>query len=424
MSSFEDLNTDINNYTKEELLNILELNDPSKEEIKKKINFLNNNYFKNNDKLFNFFKHVENRLLNELFTQENNYIRNDILPINNNIETNYSNNKDNNISDNDNSDYYDSGYESDFLNKEKNLILKDSNLIENYNIINFLHFNTIFRNNSINNIPTNCDFNLSSPINNITHIKLKSINLKMPCLISSEKNNNQFEINFYNDGNSLIYSEKIIFDDGYYNNITLLSDYLNNNYFYNSVTTNAFMKNIKFEINKNNNKSQFSTIDNNSIQIKYFEINFKKFYAEYYSLAYIMGFNKNINNFSSENNIIKSNYGVNLNNNNELFFCLDEFQSNIIETHKLFYKDNMSTNKVLAKIDTTSARLSSSNYITDILEDEYTDNIRKYTGAINLNNFNIKIIDYFGNIINSNIQDDITFTLEIQINRNKLIETK
>ncbi len=422
MTSFEDLNTDINNYTTKELLNILELNDPSKEEIKKKINFLNTNYFKNNDKLFNFFKHVENKLLNDLFTQENNYIRNDILPVNNNIETNYSNNK----SENENTSDDDSSHEYNYFNEnnENNLILKDNNLIENYDIINFLHFNTVFRNNSINNIPSNCDFNLSSPINDITHIKLKSINLRMPYLISSEKNNNQFEINFYNNENSLIHNEIIIFDDGYYYDITSLSEYLNSNYFYNSETTNIYMKNIKFEINKNNNKSKFSIIDNNDIQIEYFEINFKKFYIEYYSLAYIMGFDKNINKFSSKNNIINSNYRVNLNNNNELFFCLDEFQSNIIETHKLFYKNNMSTNKVLAKIDTTTAKLSSSNYISDLLEDEFTDNIRKYSGPINSNNFNIKIIDYFGNIINSNMQDDITFTLEIKINRNKLIETK
>ncbi len=422
MNSFEDLNTNINNYTTKELLNILELNDPSKEEIKEKINFLNNKYFKNNDKLFNFFKHVENKLLNDLFTQENNYIRNDILPVNNNIETNYSNNN----SETENTSDDDSINEYNYFNEnnENNLIPKDNNLIENYDIINFLHFNTIFRNNSINNIPSNCDFNLSSPINDITHIKLKSINLKMPYLISSEKNNNKFEINFYNNENSLIHNEIIIFDNGYYDNITSLSDYLNSNYFYNSETTNIYMKNIKFEINKNNNKSKFSIIDNSDIQIEYFEINFKNFYIEYYSLAYIMGFDKNINKFSSKHNIITSNYAVNLNNNNELFFCLDEFQSNIIETHKLFYKNNMSTNKVLAKIDTTSARLSNSNYISDLLEDEFTDNIRKYSGPINLNNFNIKIIDYFGNIINSNMQDDITFTLEIQINRNKLIETK
>ena len=422
MTSFEDLNTDINNYSTQELLNILELNDPSKGEIKEKINFLNTNYFKNNIKLFNFFNEVENRLLNDLFTQENNYIRNDILPVNNNIETNYSNNKSEseNISDDDLSNEYDYFNETN----ENNLIAKDNNLIENYDIINFLHFNTVFRNNSINNIPSNCDFNLSSPINDITHIKLKSINLRMPYLISSEKNNNQFEINFYNNENSLIHNEIIIFDDGYYYNITSLSDYLNNNYFYNSKTINIYMKNIKFEINKNNNKSKFSIIDNSDTEIEYFEINFKKFYIEYYSLAYIMGFDKNINKFSSKNNIINSNYVVNLNNNNELFFCLDEFQSNIIETHKLFYKNNMSTNKVLAKIDTTSAKLSSSNYISDLLEDEFTDNIRKYSGPINLNNFNIKIIDYFGNIINSNMQDDITFTLEIKINRNKLIETK
>ena len=180
--SFKDLNTDIDNYTSEELLNLLELNDPSKEEIKNKINFLNNNYFKNNMKLFAFFNKIENKLLNELFTEENSYLRQDILPTNNNIETNTSNNIKYNEDNSDENDY-ESDYEN-FYNNDSNLIIKNNNLIENYDIINYLHFNTIFRTNSSTSIPTNCTFILSSPINNITHIKLKSINLKMPYLIS------------------------------------------------------------------------------------------------------------------------------------------------------------------------------------------------------------------------------------------------
>lgn len=424
--SFKDLNTDIDNYTSEELLNLLELNDPSKEEIKNKINFLNNNYFKNNMKLFAFFNKIENKLLNELFTEENSYLRQDILPTNNNIETNTSNNI---IYNEDNSDEneYESDYDN-FYNNTSNLIIKDNNLIENYDIINYLHFNTIFRTNSSSSIPTNCTFILSSPINNITHIKLKSINLKMPYFISSEKNNNKFEIEFYIKDSSnnikLETSEIITFSDGYYKTLESLSDFLNTNYFCNSLTTNIYLKNIKCEIDKNTNKCKFNFLDNSNITIEFFKINFKKFYTEFYSLAYILGFNKESNSFTSSNNILESNYCVNINNNNSLYFCFDEFQSNIIETHKLFYKNNMSTNKILAKIDTITAINSDTNFITDLLEEENTDNIRKYAGSINLNNFNIKIIDYFGNTINTNNIDDITFTLEIKINRNKLLEVE
>ena len=39
-----------------------------------------------------------------------------------------------------------------------------------------------------------------------------------------------------------------------------------------------------------------------------------------------------------------------------------------------------------------------------------------------LNSFNIKIIDYYGNIINTNINEDFTFTLEVKINNSRLIK--
>ena len=61
-----------------------------------------------------------------------------------------------------------------------------------------------------------------------------------------------------------------------------------------------------------------------------------------YSLATIMGFvyNKSSNYYNStgsENNtIITSPFSFCNIGNRELFFCFDEYQSNIIETHKLF----------------------------------------------------------------------------------------
>lgn len=418
-----DSDTNIENYSVEELLNLLELENPSKQDISNKINYLNTNYFKNNNKISSFFSEIENKLLNELFSNENNYLREDILSVNKNIETfNNINTNDNDNDNNNNEDTYSISSSSNIaINESIHLIEKDTDIIKNYIETNFLHFNTIFRSNSINNIPTNCNFILSSPINNITLVRLKSINLKLPFLISEEKNNNSFDIEFYKN-DSIIYSEKIIIDNGYYSNENELIDFLNTSYFLNSQNSNEYMKNIEFSINKNNKKSNFkySTTDDN-YDISFFKINFKKYYSDYFSLANIFGFEKNINEFISNNNNIKSKYTICLNNDDELYFCFDEFQSNLIESHKLYYINNMSTHRILAKIDTKSATCSNNFYINDLLEEENTDNVRRYNGNINLNNFNIKIINYYGNIINPNSLENITFTLEIQINRDKLI---
>ena len=82
----------------------------------------------------------------------------------------------------------------------------------------------------------------------------------------------------------------------------------------------------------------------------------------------------------------------------------------------------MSTNKILAKINTSLATEDNNFYINETFSKSKNryDIIRKYDGVINLLNFNIKIIDYYGNIINSNSNEDFTFTLEVKINNTRL----
>ena len=128
--------------------------------------------------------------------------------------------------------------------------------------------------------------------------------------------------------------------------------------------------------------------------------------------------NNRLNNINIISPYIFSNIG-----NSELFFCFDEYQSNIIETHKLFLNNNMSTNKILAKINTSLGSSLTNYYINENYSsnDQRYDIIRKYDGLINLLNFNIKIIDYYGNIINTDINEDFTFTLEVKINQTRLI---
>ena len=86
----------------------------------------------------------------------------------------------------------------------------------------------------------------------------------------------------------------------------------------------------------------------------------------------------------------------------------------------------MSTQKILAKIN-CSLGTSANNYNineTYSITDTRNDHTRYYDGVINLLNFNIKIIDYYGNIVNTNLNEDFTFTLEVKINNSRLIKDK
>jgi len=76
MNSF---NTNINDYTIDELLTLLSLENPTNEEINEKINNLTEYHFKNNNNLRTFFYNIQNKLLNNN-QNENNYIQDNILP--------------------------------------------------------------------------------------------------------------------------------------------------------------------------------------------------------------------------------------------------------------------------------------------------------------------------------------------------------
>ena len=463
------INTNLDHYSNEELENILELpNDYTKDDVINIVNFLNNNYFQNNEIISEFLKNIQNKLLDYYNENYNSNILSDygnIIETMDNININNDDNDDNDDNNdtndtNNNDDTNDSNDTNDIGNNEVlrvendsyniyDLIKQNKNIIENYNTYNYLHFNTLFRarNNSLLEtvIPaTNSNFILSTPINNISRIKLASINIKKPYLISSSKSNNTFIIKKFSKQNGVNvcdFSNSIVIEDGYYDDPKTLENYLNNTYFDNSSTDNIFLKNIHFSINENSKKIVFELSNNYLINpsttdasFVYFSIDFKKNYTKYYSLASILGFdfNKSSYFYTSINDIcnnrlynskINSTYTFSNKGNTELFFCLDEYQSNIVETHKLFLNNNMSTQKILAKINGSLGTPKTNYYINETysITDTRNDHTRQYDGVINLLNFNIKIIDYYGNIVNTNINEDFTFTLEVKINNSRLI---
>ena len=483
-------NTNIDDYNIEDLLNLLELNDPSKEEIIEKIENLNNNYFnepQHND-IRSFFFAAQNKLLND-FTVENNYINNTIFS---NTNDDYNSNnfliepmanlnsirestdnlnnsikninlvEDNIVTDDldNNPDNNPDLDESELLSNNNNLnevlfsideenkidnITINREVVENYELYNHLHFNTLFRakNNPLLETPvpsTNSDFILSSPITNVSQVKLAALTIKKPFLISEAKFNNKLTIKKYNNADICDFSYVLTINNGHYEEATHLIDHINETLqSYKEDGTNIsgeyFIKALNFSIDNNSKKIKFelSYNDISNTDFKYYNIDFASHYVPYYSLATIMGFvyNKSSTYYNSisdicnnpqYNTIITSPFSFCNIGNRELFFCFDEYQSNIIETHKLFLNNNMSTFKILGKINVANASSKSNYYVNEQFtsNNSRTDTIRKYNGLINLLNFNIKIIDYYGNIVNTDINEDFTFTLEARINRTRL----
>ena len=461
LNNLNDFNINIDDYSAEELIELLEFTEePSKEEIIEKVNHLNDNHFKENNNLRQFFYNVQNKLLNYFENSETTYLTQDILPNNNLIEsmanledeyqddlinTNTNTLTTNTYTDNINEDIVNINEDIVNINEDIVNIQINNDVIENYEVYNYLHFNTLFRskNNQLleTQVPsTNSNFILATPINNINQIKLASINIKKPYLICEPKLNNKFIIKKYikNPTTSAFIcdlSQVITIEDGYYSEPQELEDYLNNTYFYKSNKSeyqNNFLEHIIFSINANSKKIKFDLSFNysNEQEFSYFELDFNSNYTPYYSLANILGFDNYVNASNSykfksiTDKTIISPFIYSNKGNSELFFCFDEYQSNIVETHKLFLNNNMSTNKILAKIDTSSANKDNNYYIniTYSTKNNRNDNIRKYDGLINLLNFNIKIIDYYGNIINTNINENFTFTFEAKIIQTRLIK--
>ena len=454
------MNTNIDNYNIQELEKLLKLDlNYSKDDVINKVENLNETYFSKDIELQNFFLNVKNKLLG--YFDENKEDENDdnIFNFGSNIETmqNINNNSSSEESEEEEEKKAIRMLEDKGETQSYNiydLIKKNKAIIKNYKTYNYLHFNTLFRakNNPILTTltpKTNSNFNLSSPINFISQVKLASINIKKPYLISETKLNNKFIIKKFikkDDVISCDFSNVITIENGYYEDPIELENYLNMNYFDQSSNYSAgdFMKNINFSINKNTRRISFELSNNylDSVNVNggdasfnYFSVDFKTNYTQYYSLANVLGFDSfksstyytsidDISNMRLNNNKILSPFTFSNIGNNELFFCFDEYQSNIIETHKLFLNNNMSTHKILAKINSNLGNKSNNYYINQIFSEnnDRFDDVREYDGLINFYNFSIKIIDYYGNIINEDMDEDFTFTLEVKIENSKLIQ--
>ena len=479
-NTYEVFNTSIEDYSINELYNLLELDELSREHILLKVHTLNNNVFKNNEPIKAFFLQAQNKLLNYLTVPDTNldyYLHaNANANIEPNIKEQFSNNEEDEEGEEGEEDEEGEDKEDDvniietYVNYSNsttspstssttspsttnttNLTTINSDQIETYYIYKNLYFNTTYRINKFiaNALPTDCKILLNNNLNNVVQCKLTSLNIRKPFLIHSTKSNNSFIIKKYNSTNKVDFSCSIVIENGYYEDSTEMENFINNKFKNTNVTISGeivdtsvtisgeildtsntkFIKALNFSINKNTKISTFDLsktyINDVSINniFKYYEIDFLTNYIPPYSLASILGFNNttynSINNINGVHKIIGPKTYNTL--SSPIYFCFDENQSAIVETHQLFLNNNLSSDKILAKINTYKGTSLTNYYIYETLENnDNKNNIRQYSGPINLSSFAIKIIDNYGLLVQS-IQEEFTFDLELVIQASKLV---
>ena len=407
-------NTNIDDYSIEELYNLLELEEFTKEQIIISVNYLTTNVFNNNETIKEFFLNIQDRLLNYLTTYNSSFDNMLHANANSNIETNnddISENEENNLKE---------GFSD--LNMETNPITNDViQPLSNFVITNVLrkkkfYFDTKQKIYS-NEDPTNCKMYVQRTIN-VIKAKLISLTCKVPLLIHTSKLNNFFTIQKF-VGPVCDFSAQIIIDDGYYEESVKMAQTININIQKYALQTrdqdvsgSEFLQGLTFSFNYLN-KSVFElSYNQTSYDISYYAIDFTSTANSYYALSNILGFTSaNIINSDATTLTLTSPKPYNtISNKLPFFFCFEDNNNSIISNY-ICQKANVIQSRVLARIAPLTCPQTSNILSTKF--NEFNSNVLVYNGRANIENFTVKIIDIYGNILLS-IDNDYCFEIEFE----------
>jgi hypothetical protein len=417
--NLQNLNTNIDDYSIEELYNLLELEEFTREHIILTVNDLTTNVFSNNASIKEFFLNAQTKLLDYLTNYDGSI---DSLLHNNansNIETNSNTNKEGFVGLNQEQDYDEE--------PEPEQQQETTNSLSDFVITNILrkkkfHFNTAQKTYS-NEDPVNCRMYVQRTIN-VKSARLMSITCKRPLLIHSSKVNNFFTIQKY-VGEFCDFSAQIIIDDGYYEDIKTMSNTININIQKKALDLSVnsqdflnanFLNNIIFSFNYINiGIFKLTSAFLISSSISYYALDFTSTANSQYSLATILGFstinNSNIFNNSGDILTITGSKPYNtISNKLPFFFCFED-NNNSLTSNYICLKTNFIQARVLAKISPITCFRISNTLSTNF--DDTNANVLVYNGRVNIENFSVKILDIYGNLLLS-INDDFCFELEFE----------
>ena len=410
-------NTNIDDYSIEELYNLLELEEFTKEQIIISVNYLTTNVFKNNETIKEFFLNIQDKLLNYLTTYNSSFDNMLHANANSNIETNNDD-----ISENEENEENNLKEGFSDLNMETDPITNDViQPLSNFVITNVLRKKKFYfdTNQKIysNEDPTNCKMYVQRTIN-VIKAKLISLTCKVPLLIHSSKLNNFFTIQKF-VGPVCDFSAQIIIDDGYYEESVKMAETINVNIQKYALQTrdqdvsgSEFLQGLTFSFNYLN-KSVFElSYNQTSYDISYYAIDFTSTANSYYALSNILGFTSaNIINSDATTLTLTSPKPYNtISNKLPFFFCFEDNNNSIISNY-ICQKANVIQSRVLARIAPLTCPQTSNILSTKF--NEFNSNVLLYNGRANIENFTVKIIDIYGNILLS-IDDDYCFEIEFE----------
>jgi hypothetical protein len=425
------LNTNIDDYSIEELYNLLELEEFTREQIILSVNYLTTNVFNNNETIKEFFLNIQDKLLNYLTTYNSSFDNMLHANANSNIETNNDDMSETETSDNLN---LKEGFEG--LNMETDPItstLTNDTIqpLSNFVISNVLrkkkfYFDTTQRLYS-NEDPTNCKMYIQRIIN-VVKAKLISLTCKVPLLIHTSKQNNFFTIQKF-VGPVCDFSAQIIIDDGYYEESVAMAETINiniqkkaNSLQSEDSSGSYFLKDLTFSfnyLNKSVFELSFNSITDLSYAISSYSIDFTSTANTYYALSNILGFTSaaiinsdiipNTNTTGPLTLTSPKPYNT-ISNKLPFFFCFED-NNHSINSNYICQKTNIIQSRVLARIAPLTCPQTSNTLSTKF--NEFNSNVLLYIGRVNIENFTVKIIDIYGNILLS-IDNDYCFEIEFE----------
>jgi hypothetical protein len=417
------LNTNIDDYSIEELYNLLELEEFTREQIILSVNYLTTNVFNNNETIKEFFLNIQDKLLNYLTTYNSSFDNMLHANANSNIETNNDDmSETSDISET--NDNLKEGFTG--LNMETDPIQPLSNfVISNVLRKKKFYFDTTQRLYS-NEDPTNCKMYVQRIIN-VIKATLISLTCKVPLLIHTSKLNNFFTIQKF-VGAVCDFSAQIIIDDGYYEESVAMAETINiniqkkaNSLLSEDSSGSYFLQDLTFSFNYLN-KSVFELSYNQAnYTISYYSIDFTSTANTYYALSNILGFtsaaiinsdiipNTNTNTTGLQTLTSPKPYNT-ISNKLPFFFCFEDNNNSIINNY-ICQKTNVIQSRVLARIAPLTCPQTSNTLSTKF--NEFNSNVLLYNGRVNVENFTVKIIDIYGNILLS-IDNDYCFEIEFE----------
>ena len=277
---------------------------------------------------------------------------------------------------------------------------------------------TQFRDNYYNSTSTNFNFYMPTQFNNVTALKLTS--LEFPCYfyaISKSYGNNFFNITVENNGNNQ--TTVVTIPDGNYDPVsvtnainTTLSNLgdpfdkvtFNVGIAQSSVISSYLLGDGRMYVGPNSNNVTLIQLDFQSDIYGQPDFNTQLPLKLGWMLGFRNGAYKESLNYISE-------APVNVYGTKYIYIVLDDFHNNVSKNFYGLLNSSILNNNILAKFSLLKLNKPFTFYVDDLSTNDSAPP-REYFGPVNLQNFRIQILDEFGRTLDLNNMDySMTFRL-------------